>query len=75
MEEVRRCGAHEVVVEGGMPLTRAVVEIVEDRVVNYYEFRDELPMTEWLGGRIDIKKDEEGILRAYHQGRRLNSTR
>ncbi|MED9801637.1 MAG: hypothetical protein UFJ02_09515 [Prevotella sp.] len=75
MEEVRRCGAHEIVVEDKMTLVRAVVEIFADKVVNCYEFRDELPMTEWLGGRIDIKRDEEGILRAYHLGRRLSSTR
>ncbi len=75
MEEVRRCGAHEIVVEDKMTLVRAVVEIFADKVVNYYEFRNELPMTEWLGGRIDIKRDEEGILRAYHLGRRLSSTR
>lgn len=75
MEEVRRCGAHEIVVEDNMTLVRAVVEIFADKVVNCYEFRNELPMTEWLGGRIDIKRDEEGILRAYHLGRRLNSTR
>lgn len=75
MEEVRRCGAHEIVVENSMTLVRAVVEIFADKVVNCYEFRDELPMTEWLGGRIDIKRDEEGILRAYHLGRRLSSTR
>lgn len=75
MEEVRRCGAHEIVVEDKMTLVRAVVEIFADKVVNYYEFRDELPMTEWLGGHIDIKRDEEGILRAYHLGRRLSSTR
>ena len=54
MEEVRRCGAHEIVVEDNMTLVRAVVEIFADKVVNCYEFRDELPMTEWLGGRIDI---------------------
>ena len=75
MEEVRRCGAHEIVVEDKMTLVRAVVEIFADKVVNCYEFRNELPMTEWLGGRIDIKRDEEGILRAYHLGRRLSSTR
>lgn len=75
MEEVRRCGAHEIVVDGDTTLTLAVVEILADKVVNYYEFRDELPMTEWLGGRIEIKRDEEGILRAYHMGRRLSSMR
>lgn len=46
----------------------AVVEICEGRVVNYYTFSDELPMTEWLGGRIEIKKNVDGSLSAYWQG-------
>lgn len=48
----------------GSQLIQAVVEVEEGRVVNYYEFRDELPMTEWLGGEISVARDEEGILRA-----------
>ena len=71
MAEFRRCGAHEVMLVDGTLLTQAVVEVEEGRVVNYYEFRDELPMTEWLGGRIEVKKDGEGILRAFHQGKEI----
>lgn len=66
MSDFRRCGAHEIMLPQGDLLCQAVVEIEEGRVVNYYEFRDELPMTEWLGGKIEVKHDEEGILRAYH---------
>lgn len=44
---------------------------MDERIVNYYEFRDELPMTEWLGGEILIQLDEEGIRRAYWQGKQL----
>lgn len=65
MSEFRRCGAHEVLLPDGSQLQQAVVEIEEARVVNYYEFRDELPMTEWLGGEIHVVRDEEGILRAH----------
>ncbi len=54
MEAVRRCGAHKIVVDGSIVLCQAVVEIMGDRVVNYYEFRGELPMTEWLGGVIEV---------------------
>lgn len=66
--DMRRCGAHEVVLADGQVLRQAVVEVAEGRVVNYYEFRDELPMTEWLGGTIEVKRDAEGMLRAFHQG-------
>lgn len=71
MEKIRRCGAHEVRLPGGDCLQQAVVELMEGRVVNYFEFRDELPMTEWLGGLIEVKCDEEGIRRAYWNGRIL----
>lgn len=73
MEKLRRCGAHEVITASGATLIQAVVEIEEGRVVNYYEFRDELPMTEWLGGTIEIKRDEDGILRAFWQGKKINN--
>lgn len=71
MAEMRRCGAHVVLLPDGTRLNQAVVEIVEDRVVNYYEFRDELPMTEWLGGEISVELDEEGIRRALWKGKRI----
>lgn len=70
MEE-RRCGAHEVWLPNGDVLRQAVVELMDGRVVNYYEFRNELPMTEWLGGIIEVKRDEEDVLRAFFQGKLL----
>lgn len=54
-------------------LQQAVVEIAEDRVVNYYEFCEELPVTEWLGGEIRVERDGEGILCALWNGKRLNN--
>lgn len=73
MTDMRRCGAHVVLLPDGARLEQAVVEIVEDRVVNYYEFRNELPMTEWLGGEIRVEFDGEGIRRAFWNGKRINS--
>lgn len=69
---MRRCGAHQVILPDGLILQQAVVEILEGRVVNYFEFREELPMTEWLGGEIRVKRDEEGILRALWNGKVIN---
>ena len=57
----------------GSILQQAVVEIHEGRVVNYFEFREELPMTEWLGGEIRVERDEDGILRALWNGKRIDS--
>ena len=69
---MRRCGAHQVILPDGSILQQAVVEIQEGRVVNYFEFREELPMTEWLGGEIRVEGDEEGILRALWNGKVIN---
>jgi len=69
---MRRCGAHQVILPDGSILQQAVVEILEGRVVNYFEFREELPMTEWLGGEIQVERDEEGILRALWNGKVIN---
>lgn len=69
---MRRCGAHQVILPDGSILQQAVVEIQEGRVANYFEFREELPMTEWLGGEIRVERDEEGILRALWNGKVIN---
>ena len=69
---MRRCGAHQVILPDGSILQQAVVETQEGRVVNYFEFREELPMTEWLGGEIRVERDEEGILRALWNGKVIN---
>lgn len=69
---MRRCGAHQVILPDGSILQQAVVEIQEGRVVNNFEFREELPMTEWLGGEIRVERDEEGILRALWNGKVIN---
>ena len=69
---MRRCGAHQVILPDGSILQQAVVEIQEGRVVNYFECREELPMTEWLGGEIRVERDEEGILRALWNGKVIN---
>ena len=69
---MRRCGAHQVILPDGSILQQAVVEIQEGRVVNYFEFREELPMPEWLGGEIRVERDEEGILRALWNGKVIN---
>ncbi len=68
---MRRCGAHEVKLPDGTVLSQAVVEVWDGRVVNYYEFREELPMTEWLGGLIEVKRDEEGTLCAFWNHQKL----
>lgn len=56
-DEFRRLGFHELKVSGEV-LHQVIVEVIGDRVVNYYEFTDELPMTEWIGGTCEIINDK-----------------
>ena len=70
MDELRRIGVHEIVLPNGDILHQAVVEIMNDFVVNYYELRDELPMVEWFGGTIEVMREEEGLT-AYQNGKRI----
>ena len=60
----RRVGAHRVI-DKDQVLRQAVVEISHGHVVSYYPFVDELPVTEWLGGTIQLCRDTRGALRAY----------
>lgn len=63
-EGIRKVAAHEVHVDGHV-LIQAVVELQEGRVINYYTFSGELPLTEWLGGVIEIRDSKaywNGIL-------------
>ena len=44
----------------------AVVELEDGVVKDYYLLTHELEHTEWIGGDIVLKKDENGWLRAFH---------
>ena len=61
---IRRVASNEITVEG-KTLRQYVVEIVDHRVVDYYSFQEELPFTEWLAGKIELRKDKNGFLQAF----------
>ena len=61
---MRRVGVHYIK-NGETTLSQGVVEIEDGRVVNYYTFTEELPMTEWLGVTIELRYTEDGILQAF----------
>ncbi len=67
---MRRIGVNTIII-GDRELSPGIVEIVEQRVVNFYELDDELPMTEWLGGTIEIIKNNQGILQAFKNNKLL----
>lgn len=67
MENVRRVASFKVIKDNTI-YERMAIEIVGDKVVNYYSFSTELPMTEWLGGTIELKRNTLGVLQAWKNG-------
>lgn len=71
-ERMKRYAAHQIVLEDGTAIEQGIVELSDGGVVaRTFPFWHEQPMTEWLGGVIEVKADEAGRLRAYHHGHRL----
>lgn len=69
---MKRYAAHQVILKNGTAIEQGIVELSDEGVVTRtFPFLHEQPMTEWLGGVIEVKADEAGILRAYHHGHRL----
>lgn len=58
---MRRVAASRVFINEKEFHNNHVVELLEHSVVRHYPLREELPMTEWLGGTIIIRERE-----AYH---------
>lgn len=65
MKKKKRCVAANEIVVGEKKIQQGIVELIDGEVIKYYPFHQELPMTEWLGGVIDVKTDESGKLKAY----------
>ena len=69
MKRLRRIASHETILENGTRQTLSVIEIQEGKVVSCYPLTEELPQTEWMAGQIVLRRDDDGILRAYHNNR------
>lgn len=68
---MKRYAAHELQLETGERLPLFFLEIDEGRVVNYGALTQEMAMTEWLEGRISLRRDNKGTLHAYWNGHLL----
>lgn len=69
---MKRYAAHQIVLEDGTAIEQGIVELSDGGIVaRTFAFWHEQPMTEWLGGVIEVKADEAGRLRAYHHGHLL----
>ena len=71
-KKTRRIASHELILENGLRQTLSVVEIQSGIVTNHYPLTQELPFTEWFPGQIVLKRDEEGLTRAYYNNVIIN---
>lgn len=67
---MRRIATPIVNIEGKY-LTTMVIEIEGEQVVQYYPLQKELPMTEWLPGKVQIKEDKFQLFHAYYNNKKL----
>ena len=69
LKHPRRIASNEVTTPEGHNLTRYVVELAEDGTVcDLYPLTQEMPFTEWMQGRLEIRI-ENGCRRVYYHNR------
>ena len=66
----RRIACNELVLPEGQCKTLYVITLEQGYVVRMHPLDGEEPQTEWLQGRIELKKQNDG-LRAYYKGEQL----
>ena len=69
MKKLRKIASNQIVLEDNSLLTLSVVEIQDGVATRWYPLAHELPNTEWLGGQVCLKRDKEGVLRAYYKNK------
>ena len=67
-ETFRRIACNELIDLEGRLLTLYVVELRNGIPSAHYPLSEEIPNTEWMTGRVEIKKDGDGIVRAFYKG-------
>ena len=69
---LRRIACNELITPEGQCLTLCVVELSDDgQVVRHYSLSKELPHTEWWQGRLNLRRDGDGIVRAYYKDKAI----
>lgn len=66
----RRIACNEVMTPEGQSLTLCVITLEQGYVVRMHPLDGEEPQTEWLQGKIVLKRQNSG-LRAYYNGKLL----
>jgi len=69
----RRIACNELITLEGQCQTLCVVELSEDgRVERHYPLQQELAYTEWMQGRLSLRKDADGVIRLYKDDNLIN---
>ena len=72
----RRIACNELVTLEGHCQTLCVVELSEDgRVERHYPLVQELASTEWMQGRLILRKDNDGSIHIYNNDKPFNLKR
>ena len=70
MQRLRRIASNELITLEGKCLTQQVVELSEDgQVVRHYSLQTEMAHTEWMQGRLSLKRNEDGKIYAYYHNK------
>ena len=69
--QFRRIASNEVVTPEGRCLTLQVVELTDGVVSSLYPLQMEQANTEWLQGRLILKKESDDTVRAYYKNKPL----
>ena len=67
----RRIASHEVMTPENQCLLQQVIELKDGVVTNLYPLVTEIPNTEWMQGRLVLRKCADGLVRAYYKGKIL----
>jgi hypothetical protein len=68
----RRIASNQVITPEGKSLTLQVIELTEGGVTKLYPLHQEQPFTEWMQGQIELKRNPDGSVNAYYQGKPIN---
>ena len=67
----RRIASNEVITPEDQLLFQQVIELTDGVVTNLYPLVMEIPNTEWMQGRLVLRKCADGLVRAYYKGKIL----
>lgn len=62
---MRRIAVHRLLTDDDNAVEMAVIEIADGQVVRWMPLDGEEPMTEWLGGEAQLRRNNKGQLQVF----------